>query len=136
MAEEIMPGFAWTTLATVAALVLYFVMSLRVGAARSRFKIEAPAMTGHPDFERAVRVHLNTLEWLPVFLAGVWLTAFAWGDVIAAAIGAVWVVGRLLYMLGYSAAANRRSMGFLVQWLAAMALLIAAAAGAVRDLMG
>ncbi len=32
-------------------------------------------MTGHPDFERANRVHVNTLENLIIFIPAVWIFA-------------------------------------------------------------
>jgi glutathione S-transferase len=112
---------------TLLALLLYFYMSLRVGRARTTFKIDAPATTGNPDFERYYRVHANTLEWMPIFLTSLWLFAFAWNDDrIAAAIGVVWIVGRYLYMTGYSKAAQSRSTGFGIQALAAAVLLFGA----------
>ena len=53
-------------------------MPVLVLTARDRWSdkvsgIDAPAMTGHPEFERAVRAHANTLEWLPIFLPSLWL---------------------------------------------------------------
>src|SRR5262245_23365640 len=96
--EDSMSGFAWTTLATCAALVLTIFMGIRVGGARRATKIAAPAMTGDPLLERNIRVHMNTLEWLPIFLTVMWLFALYWDDRIAAGIGAVWVIGRIIYM--------------------------------------
>ena len=112
---------------TLLALLLYFVMSARVGQARYRLGVQAPAVTGHPDFERAYRIQMNTLEWLPIFLVSLWLFALSWGDDrIAAAIGAVWVLGRILYLTGYSRAAEARGPGFGLQALAAGVLLFGA----------
>jgi glutathione S-transferase len=116
-----------TAIVSLLALLLYFYMSLRVGQGRSKYGVEAPAVTGHPDFERAYRVQMNTLEWLPLFLVSLWLFALAWGDDrIAAAIGAVWIVGRVLYLTGYSKAAASRGPGFGVQALATAVLLFGA----------
>jgi hypothetical protein len=39
---------------------------MRVGILRGRHNIRAPAASGHPLFERAYRVQLNTLEQLAV----------------------------------------------------------------------
>jgi glutathione S-transferase len=109
------------------ALLLYFYMGLRVGQGRSKYGVAAPAVTGHPDFERAYRIQMNTLEWLPIFLVSLWLFALSWGDDrIAAAIGAVWVLGRILYLTGYSRAAEARGPGFGLQALAAGVLLFGA----------
>ncbi|MET0181421.1 MAG: MAPEG family protein [Caulobacterales bacterium] len=125
----------WTALATLAALGLYLVMGVRVAGARRKYKIDAPATTGDPMFERHFRVQMNTLEWLPVFLAALWLCAFYWGDRIAAIAGAVWVVGRFFYMIGYVSDPRARRIGFLIQWLAVMFLMAGAAWGAIRAIM-
>ena len=52
------------------ALLEYIVMAALVGRARAKYGIHAPATTGHPDFERANRVHINTLENLDHLHAG------------------------------------------------------------------
>ena len=111
---------------TLLSLILYFVMSLRVGRARSQYGIAAPAITGNEDFERVFRVHANTLEWLVIYLPSLWLFA-AYGDErVAALLGVVWIAGRFLYMTGYSKAAASRSMGFGIQALATGVLLFGA----------
>ena len=123
-----------TAIVTIVALLVYFNMSLGVGRARGKTGIHAPAMTGDPLLERAVRVHMNTLEWLPIFLAGLWLFAIFWNEVAAAALGVVWIVGRLIYASGYMADPAKRSTGFLVQFAAAALLLIGALGKIVFDL--
>ena len=57
------------------ALIEYIVMAALVGRARAKYGVHAPAMTGHPDFERANRVHVNTLENLIIFVPAVWIFA-------------------------------------------------------------
>lgn len=111
---------------TLLALLVYFWMSLRVGGARQKTGIKAPAMTGDPLLERHVRVQANTLEWLPIFLPSLWLFALFWNDRIAAIAGLVWIVGRILYALGYVADPGKRELGFLVQTLAVAVLLFGA----------
>jgi glutathione S-transferase len=114
-------------LVTLLALMLFMWMAIRVGSARARFGVAAPATTGHPDFERHFRVQANTLEGLMVFLPSLWLFAvFSGSDRIAAGLGLVWVVGRVLYMLGYAKAAESREAGFVIQALAMLALLFGA----------
>jgi glutathione S-transferase len=117
--------FHLTALVTCLALLFYYLTSARVGKARATFGIKAP-MTGNPDFERAVRVQMNTLEWLPIFLPALWLFAIYISDAIAAALGVVWITGRILFMIGYSKAANKRGPGFAVQASAASVLLLGA----------
>ena len=114
--------FHWTAIVTCLAVAFYFFTSAQVARARAAFGIKAPATAGNPDFERVFRVQMNTLEWMPIFLPALWLFAIHIGDAAAAALGAVWIVGRILYWNGYRQAANKRSMGFAVQALACFAL--------------
>jgi glutathione S-transferase len=111
-----------TALVTCLAIALYFFTSTRVAQARAAFGIKAPAISGNADFERVFRVQMNTLEWLPIFLPWLWLFAIYVSDPLAAAIGIVWVAGRILYMTGYSQAANKRGTGFGIQAAAAAVL--------------
>ena len=69
---------------------------------------------------------MNTLEWMPIFLPSLWLFAVYISDPIAAAVGLVWIAGRILYMTGYSQAAEKRGRGFGIQALAAGILLFGA----------
>lgn len=131
-----MQDFPWTIIATLVALLLYFVMGVRVGLARVKYKVPAPSTTGDETFERHFRVHMNTLEWLPIFLPSMWLFAAFWGDVAAASIGAGWIAGRALYMVTYVRNPASRSAGFGLQALASMILLGGAATGAVQTLLG
>ena len=125
-----MQPHSYVALVTVAALLTYFWMGLRVGRARAKSGVAAPAMTGDPILERHIRVHYNTLEWLPIFLAAMWLFAIYWNDLIAAGLGVVWIVGRIVYALGYVADPKKREAGFLIQ-LAATAILLFGAAGRI-----
>ncbi|MBV8683241.1 MAG: MAPEG family protein [Caulobacteraceae bacterium] len=113
-------------LVTIVAMIVYLAMGVQVARARTKFGVEAPATTGHADFERVFRVQANTLEWLPPFLAGLWLFGLFLNEPIAAALGVVWIIGRILYMTGYSRAAGARSLGFMIQGLATIALLLGA----------
>lgn len=125
-----MQPHSYVALVTIAALLTYFWMGLRVGQARGKSGVAAPAMTGDPILERHIRVHYNTLEWLPIFLAAMWLFAIYWNDLVAAGLGVVWIVGRILYALGYVADPKKREAGFLIQ-LAATAILLFGAAGRI-----
>src|SRR4030088_2040524 len=113
--------FHFTALVTCLTILFYFFTSVQVAKARVAFGIKAPAISGNPDFERVFRVQMNTLEWMPVLLPSLWLFAIYISDAIAAALGLVWIAGRILYMTGYSQAADKRSMGFGVQFMAGAA---------------
>ena len=120
----------WTAVVSLLALLVYFWMGLNVGRARGKSGIAAPAMTGDPTLERAVRVHYNTLEWLPLFLVSLWLFAVYWNELVAAGLGVVWILGRVVYSTGYMADPGKRSTGFLIQ-LAAVAVLLFGALGKI-----
>ena len=111
---------------TLLSLLTYFWMGLRVARARGRYGVSAPAISGNEDFERVFRAHQNTLEWLPMYLASLWLFAVYWSDAIAAILGVIWIIGRVLYGLGYAREAKARSMGFMVQSLVVGVLLFGA----------
>ncbi len=121
-----MMAHRWTALVTILALLVYFWMGLRVAGARGKAGIAAPAMTGEPVLERTIRAHYNTLEWLPMFLVGMWLFAIYWNELVAAGLGVVWIIGRVLYAQGYVAEASKRSTGFLIQSVATGILLFGA----------
>jgi len=120
--------FHLTALVTCVALLFYFWLSYRVSEARGKYGIPAPAMSGNPDFERALRVQMNTLEWMPIFLPALWLFAIYISDAIAAALGVVWIAGRVAYMIGYTQAAKKRGPGFAIQATAAGVLWFGATA--------
>jgi glutathione S-transferase len=124
-----MPNY--TALVTLLAVALYFYTGLLVARARVKFGIVAPATTGNPDFERAFRVQQNTLEWMPIFLPLLWFFVLYVNDWGAALLGLVWLVGRVLYIRGYAAAADKRHRGFAIQAFACGALLIGTLAGIV-----
>ena len=106
--------------------LMYFVMALRVAAAHTRSGIVAPQMTGDPILERTVRAHVNTLEWMPIFLPALWLFAIYWRVDVAAGLGLLWIVGRIVYFVGYVRSPSGRRPGFLIQVLAASVLLFGA----------
>ena len=124
------PPFAHVSIVTLLTLLTYFWMAVRVARTRIATGIPAPAMTGDPRLERTIRAHSNTLEWLPIFLPSMWLLAFYWSDAAAAAIGVVWIAGRLLYFTGYVDAPGKRRPGFFIQ-VCAVAILLFGALGRI-----
>lgn len=111
---------------TLLSLILYFSLGIGVARARRKTGIHAPQMTGDPILERAVRVHHNTLEWLPIYLPSLWLFALYWNDQVAAAAGVVWMVGRVIYAVGYMQDPAKRELGFFIQAMACAVLLFGA----------
>jgi glutathione S-transferase len=113
-----------TSLVTLVTIILFFFMGLRVAKARGTYNIPAPATSGDPIFDRHFRVQMNTLEWLPMFLPALWLAAIWHSDVVAAGLGLVWIIGRIIYMLAYVADPKTRSLGFVIQMLATLVLIV------------
>src|ERR1700728_4769778 len=133
--EKDLAMYHYTALVTCLSILCYFFTSIQVSKARTAFGIKAPAVTGNPDFERVFRVQMNTLEWMPIFLPSLWLFAIYISDALAAALGVVWIVGRILYMTGYSQAAAKRGMGFGIQAAAAILLWLGALGAVMRHLV-
>lgn len=123
----------WPSLVTVSALLVYFVVTINVGRARAKYKIMPPAMSGNPDFERVVRVHENTLEQLIAFLPALWIFSVFVSPIWAAAIGGVWVLGRIIYAWGYYQAAEKRVIGFAISSLTYMILLLGSLVGIILN---
>ena len=121
-----MHSYIYVAIVTVLALLTYAWMGTRVSATRRKTGIRAPAVTGDPLLERTIRAHYNTQEWLPIFLPALWLFAIYWNTLAAAALGVIWIIARIVYFLGYTAEASKRSTGFLIQTIAAAALLLGA----------
>ena len=116
---------------TLLALLTYFWISFRVGQARNKYGVAAPAITGAPEFERTYRVQVNTLEWLPLFLPSLWLFGWYWNGKVAAAIGVVWILARIYYAIAYVRDPAKRGPGFGVQALATAVLLFGALGKAI-----
>ncbi|MBR0869716.1 MAPEG family protein [Bradyrhizobium tropiciagri] len=127
--------YPYTTIVTCLAVALYFFFALQVARARARYGVKLPAITGNADFERIYRIQVNAVEWAPIFLPSLWLCAIYLGDAVAALIGAVGVIGRIVYFLGYREAVPKRTPGFAIQALACTVLWIGALGGAAWRLV-
>jgi glutathione S-transferase len=125
----------YTALATLLAVLFYALLSVPVSQARKNAGIKPPSMVGDPAFERAVRIQMNTLEWMPIFLPALWLAAVYVSDSGAAALGIIWIAGRALYARDYAQAAEKRGRGFAIQGAAAALLWAAALVGIVKVLL-
>ncbi len=131
------PTTLLSAIVTVLAVIFVFYTGLEVGRMRGKHKIAAPAVTGNPEFERAYRVQMNTLEQFVLFLPLFWLATiyFQMLPWLPAVFGLVWIIGRWLYMQGYMAAPEKRGRGFMVAGLANLSLLIMSVVGIVQAWM-
>ncbi|HXY22837.1 MAG TPA: MAPEG family protein [Burkholderiaceae bacterium] len=129
-----MTSFTWAAIVTLLNIALLLWVGAMVGQARTKYHIEAPATTGHPMFERAFRIQMNTIENTVMFLPTVWLVALYGAATIVGAAGAVWIVGRIIYALGYRKDPAKRGLGYGISLLAFAVLLLDAIVGLVRAL--
>ncbi|MBD8879416.1 MULTISPECIES: MAPEG family protein [Rhodanobacter] len=122
-------------LVVLLAVLLQFGTMFAVGRARGKYGIKAPAISGHPDFERAYRVQMNTLEAVLLFLPTLWVAVHYGYGGWAGVAGLVWIVGRVWYALAYLQDAARRGGGFALGMVGWAATLLMALAGLVRALL-
>lgn len=116
------------------ALLEYVAIILLVGRARVQCKVPAPAVTGHPVFERYIRVQQNTVELLVVFVPSMWMFGLWVSPLWAAGLGLVFIIGRAIYLQSYVADPSKRSIGFGLSFLPLLVLLVGGLAGAVLDI--
>lgn len=107
------------------ALLQYTWFGIEVGRARGRFEVPAPATTGHENFERFFRAHQNTTEQLVVFLPAMFACAYLVNEKLAAAMGLLFVIGRLMYFRGYTNPEKSRSLGFGLGLIANTVMILA-----------
>ncbi len=120
------PGFI-----TLFAVILLMALGFRVSQMRNRHHVDAPAMTGHPELERACRVHLNTVEQLVLFLPVLWLFAALIDGLWAGIIGLLWLAGRIVYIVSYTRNPASRAPGMIVTTVATVLLTLGVAWGLI-----
>jgi glutathione S-transferase len=119
---------------TALALIEYMAFSFRVGRARGTYDVAAPATSGHEIFDRHFRVQQNTMEQLIIFLPALWIFATYVDPTIAAGLGVAFIVGRALFGITYVQDPGKRTAGFLIGFLANVALVLGALGGAISAL--
>lgn len=117
------------------ALLEFAIFGMVVGWARGKFRVAAPAVSGHPVFERYFRVHQNTLEQLMAFVPAMWLFGTYVSPKWAGWLGLVFVAGRVVYLLGYVKDPAKREIGFAMSSVPVVILLLGALWGAGRSLL-
>jgi glutathione S-transferase len=121
-----MRAYYLVSMITLLTGLVCFAMAATVARAHAKTGILAPAMTGNAYLERCIRAHINTLEWLPIFLPAMWLFAVYWSPLWASILGLLWIIGRIVYFLGYVATPQRRFPGFFIQSTAVFVLSLGA----------
>ncbi|MGH8279002.1 MAG: MAPEG family protein [Gammaproteobacteria bacterium] len=119
-------------LVVLLTVLLLFVVTLMTGRARRKYGIQAPATSGHPLFERAYRIQMNTLEHTVIFLPALWLAARFGNAPAAGILGLIWILGRVWYVPAYMHDPAKRERPFLLTLLALVLLILLAIWGVIR----
>ena len=130
-----MHDFTLPALTTLGIVVLLFLLSFNVGKTRGVTKIDAPAMTGHPMLERAIRVQMNTIESVLLLLPLMWIYAAFGNPSVAASLGGLWIVARVWYAKAYMADPGKRTKSFVAGMLPIVVLFIGATWNVVARLL-
>jgi glutathione S-transferase len=120
----------YTSLITLLISIYYLWVAIHVSRVRGKVRIAAPAVSGDPLLERAIRVQMNAVETAPAILPALWLAALWMSDVWAAAVGLVWVLARMAYLSMYMTNPASRGPAFGAQFFAIVILIGMGFAGA------
>ncbi|MBT5484765.1 MAG: MAPEG family protein [Gammaproteobacteria bacterium] len=121
---------ALVILIIILALMEYMAFSFQVGMARGKYGVKAPAVSGHPEFDKYFRVQQNTLEQLIVFIPAI--LAFSWsaenigwpGYYIASGLGVIWLIGRFIYAISYVNDPAKRGLGFMMNFFPSVLMML------------
>ena len=124
----------YVDIVTALALLQFIVFGFKVGSARGKYGVKAPAVTGNEIFERCFRVQQNTLEQLVVFIPGLYIFGRYVNPLWAAGLGVVYLIGREIYAATYVKDPAKRSLGFGLTFLPSVILVAGSLIGGVRQL--
>lgn len=128
------PAIILTAAVTLLALMLSVAFAIGVARARRRTGIDAPAMSGSPDLERALRIQGNTVEQIVIFLPALWVASLYFQGWWAPAIGLVWCLGRIIYAFVYGDS-KARFPGFALTIFPTLILIVLGIIGVVQAWM-
>ena len=100
-----------------------------------RYNIVAPATTGHPAFERLLRIQANTGEQLLLFLLSLWLFSLYLSALWASVLGLVWILARAAYAIVYAANPDKRAIPYALAFAATLILLAGGLIGSLLSLL-
>ena len=120
--------FVLSATVTLVTLGIYFWVLANVSKVRAKTNIWGPATSGSFELECAIRSQTNLTEHLVMFFPLLWLCAWLNSDLVAAILGSLFPVGRILYARYYP---TGHRMGFLIQLFSEIALFFAVSVGLV-----
>lgn len=118
---------------TILALATFVLFSIQVGSMRGKHGVKAPAVTGHPEFERMFRIQQNTMEQLVAFVPALWIYAYLVNPLWGAGIGLVFIVGRFIYRAAYLKDPGSRGLGFTLTFVPTAVMLVWSLVAALRS---
>jgi|TARA_B100001059_G_C17708677_1_gene514216 uncharacterized membrane protein YecN with MAPEG domain len=102
---------------TVMILIQTLFFGFEVGKARGKYNIKAPAVSGDENFDRHYRIHQNTIEQIIIFIPSLWLFGYFVNNNVAAALGVLFIIGRLVFRNAYLKNPASREIGFMMGFL-------------------
>lgn len=126
----------YVELVAILAVIQYLAFVVLTGKARGQSGLKAPTMTGHDGFERMYRVQMNTLETLVAFLPALFLAGKYWPEYLVAGLGAIYLIGRMIYWRSYVNNPSTRALGFSLSFLPTVGLVLLTVVGIVMGLAG
>lgn len=120
------------TLIVLLALLQYVWFTARVGLARGKYHVDAPACDGDENFSRLFRIQQNTLEQLIVFIPATYAFAYYLSELWMMVPGLAFIIGRFLYSAEYSKDPKTRTPGMAITLLANVVLVLGALFGLVK----
>lgn len=117
------------------ALIQYTWFTLRVGSARTKFKVNAPNTAGDEAWERLFRVQQNTMEQLVIFIPAMIFFGMYVSARWALIPGLAFIVGRQLYSMEYVSKPSSRAPGMAVTFLANGVLVAGALIGLLLKIL-
>jgi glutathione S-transferase len=125
----------YPALATCLAMLVYAWTIFLCGRARGVYGVKAPAVTGHPEFEKRFRAQQNTLEQLMLFLPSLWVFSLVVSPLWGGIIGLGFVLGRILYVMSYIRDPASREAGFVIGSVAVAILLLGGLGGVLKFML-
>jgi len=124
----------YATLIVLLALLQYVFFTARVGLARGKYSINAPACDGDETWNRLFRVQQNTMEQLIVFIPSAFAFAHFMSPVWVLLPGAVFIIGRILYSAEYLKDPKTRTPGMVLTMLSNVVLVLGAGFGVLKGM--
>ena len=161
MEKEIQAGkigipeeFFFVIIDVILAAILQIVLSFRCSYMRTKHKVDPPTQHDEykPEFNRAIRIYMNTVEALPTYyavliVAGLEYPYYSFG------FGLAWIIMRIMwvrkcsflssvtnmafyrYAIGYSFGAKYRVVGFLGSLVCLICLIGVAMATLIKQII-